>query len=88
MNIDFTAILKGINDDYNKKKALTTINIDKNNYDYAYLELEQKIYDFSYKDNTAEITLPVNLLINKEFELILVSEKEAKQQKIKIGEKQ
>lgn len=88
MHIDFTEILKGINNDYNKGDALTTIYIDKNNYDYAYLELDQKIYDFSYKDNTAEITLPVNLLINKEFELILVSEKEAKQQKIKIGEKQ
>lgn len=87
MNIDQNEILKRISNDYNAGKVLTTINIDKKDYDYAYLELGKKVYDFSYQDNRSEITLPVSLLLNKEFKIILVSEKENRQQIIRIGEK-
>lgn len=73
-NIDIEPILNLINSNMAKDITLTKLNLDENNLAYAYLKVENDIYDFCHDNAQLYIALDTELLADKSIKLILISE--------------
>lgn len=73
LNFETDKIKNEIGNNYKNNIALTTINLTKENFEYAYLKIEGQIYDFCYDKSNCYITLDTVLLYNKNIEIILLS---------------
>lgn len=83
---DTTRIVNLINNNFDNNINLTRIDIENRDFAYAYLKVDNNIYDFIYDNTNSYITLDTLLLKNsKEIELILISKNQEKKQYIKIS---
>lgn len=85
VKINTDEIIKQIEDNIKESIPLTKINLNEENFQYAYLGINEKIYDFCYEKGNATITMDTELLKkSSNIKIIVVSEELGVQQIISI----
>lgn len=85
INIDKDDMMNAIEKNDKKGIPLTKLTINDDNFEFAYLKLDNKIYDFTYNNQDASITLDTQKLKKAtNIEIILISKDLKSQQITKI----
>lgn len=78
-------IIKKIEKNAKENIPLTKITLEDGNYEYAYLKINDKVYDFCYENEKSAITMDTEKLKNaSNIEIIAISKDLKSQQEIKI----